>query len=118
GVPALGPAPVDLVAQSALGVELVDAEHRDFGMIRMPGRFRGMRRHRAKAFAVANEVRDRQILVADDHDIVVEPSLVDPVPNRLVDRLDIDTGDLDADLRPHPADLEHSTLSLPRLCGE
>ena len=107
GVPALGAAPVDLVAQSAVGVEFVDAEHRDLGMIRMARRFRWVRRHWPKTLAIRDEVRDRQLLVPHDHHIVVEPSLVDLVPGRLVHRLDVDTGDFDANLRPHPANLEH-----------
>src|SRR6516162_11842646 len=64
GVPAFGAAPVYLVAQPALGVELVDPEHRDLGMVRMPSRFRWVRRHWPKALAVSDEVRDRQVLVA------------------------------------------------------
>src|SRR5207253_834962 len=89
--------------QPAVGVELVDPEHRDLGMVRMPRRFRRMRRHRPKALAVANEVRDRQSLVAHDHHIVIEPSLVDSAPGRLVHRLYVDAGHLDANLRPHLA---------------
>src|SRR5262249_60200607 len=99
--------------QLALGVELVGAEHPDRGMIRMPGRFRRMRRHRPKAFTVSDEVRNRQLLVTDNHHIVIEPSPVDLVPSRLVHCPDVDAGDLDADLWPHLTNLEHLLPSHP-----
>src|SRR6516225_503582 len=66
-----------------------------------------MRRHRPKALAIRNKVRDRQVLVAYYHHIAVEPRLVDRVPGGLVHRLDVDAGDLDADLRSQLAYLEH-----------
>jgi hypothetical protein len=106
-VPAFGSAPVDLRAQLAIGIELVDPEHRDFGVVGMARRFRRMGSHRPKALAIGDKVGDRQVLVAHDHHIPVEPCLIDRVPGGLVHRLDVDAGDLDADLRSQLAYLEH-----------
>src|SRR5437016_2067546 len=66
-----------------------------------------MRRHRPEPLAVADEIGNRHVLAAHAHDVVVEPSLVDAVPGRLVHRLDIDAPHLDADLRAYAADLDH-----------
>src|SRR5262249_24772389 len=73
----------------------------------MARRFRRVRCHRSKTLTVGNEVRDRQLLISHDHHIVVEPSLVNLIPGRLVHCLDVDTGDFDTNLRPDPANLEH-----------
>ena len=100
GVPALGAAAVDLVAQFAVGVEFVDAEEGDLRVLGVAGRFRRVRGHRAEALAVADEIRDRQILAAHAHDVVVEPSLIDPAESVVVHRLDVDAAHLDPDLRP------------------
>jgi hypothetical protein len=70
-----------------------------------------MRHNNAEAPAVAQEVVDRQFLVAHHHDIVVEPGLIDRSKARIVQRPDIDAGDFDADLRPHPANLNHARPS-------
>src|SRR5271170_6309257 len=82
-----------------------------------------MRYNRAKAAAVAHEIRDRQILVAHHHDIIVEPSLIDWRKTPIVERLDVDPGDLHPDLRPHAANFHRSFLpkavvqGRPRLCA-
>ena len=109
-MPTLGAAAVDLVAQFAVGVELADAQHRDLRMIGMPRRFRRVRRHRPEALAVADEIGDRQVLVAHHHDVVVEPGLIDLAPLAIGHRLDVDAGHLDADLRPHAADFDHRSF--------
>src|SRR5689334_8333157 len=66
-----------------------------------------MRGDRAEAAAVVEELLQRQLLPSNDQDIVVEPSLVNGVPGGVVQRTEIDAGDLDADLRAHPAHLHH-----------
>jgi len=66
----------------------------------MPRRFRRVRRHRAEALAIADKIGDRQILAAHAHDVVVEPSLIDPAESVVVHRLDVDAAHLDPDLRP------------------
>ena len=109
-MPALGAAAVDLVAQFALGIEFVDPEHRDLRVFRMPGRFRRVRRHRPEALAVMDKIRDRQVLAAHAHDVVVEPSLVDPPPFVVAHRLDVDAAHLDPDLRTHATNFEHALL--------
>src|SRR5271155_123261 len=69
-----------------------------------------MRHDRAKAAAVMHKIRNRQILVAHHHDVVVEPGLIDRRKTRIVERFDIAPGDLAADLRPHAADLDHRSF--------
>ncbi len=106
-VPAFGATPIDLVPELPIGIVFVNPEHRDLRIVRVPGRFRRMRRHRTEVLAIGNEIRDRQLLAAHAHDIVVEPGLVDLVPGRLVHCLDVDPAHLDADLRTQAANLEH-----------
>ena len=109
-MPALGAAAIDGVDQLAVGIEFVDPEHRDLGDFGVPRRFRRVRHDRPEAAAVAQEILDLELLVAHHQDVVVEPGLVDRRESPIVERLDVDAGDLDADLRAHAANLDHRSL--------
>src|SRR6185295_1537257 len=50
---------------------------------------------------------DRELLVHHDRDVVIEPRPVDPREARVVERLDVDAPDLDADLRAQTPDFHH-----------
>jgi hypothetical protein len=69
-----------------------------------------MRHDRAEAAAIAHKIGDREVLVAHHHDIVVEPRPIDRRKALVVERLDVDPGYLDADLRPHAANFHRSIL--------
>src|SRR5690349_11025206 len=69
---------------------------------------RWMRHHEAEAAAVAEELLNGQLLVPDHHHIVLEPSLVDRREAVIIQRSDINTGDLYADLCPQKTNLHHS----------
>ncbi len=64
-----------------------------------------------EAAAVAEELLDRQILVAHHHDVMVEPRLIDWRESRVIQRLHIDAGHFDADLWAHATDFNHGYTS-------
>ena len=110
-MPALGAAAIDGVVELAVGIEFVDPEHRDLGKFGMARRFRRVRNNRSEAAAVMQEILDFELLVAHDEDVVVEPGSVDRRKPCVVQGLDVDTGDLDTNLRTHAAYLDHHSLS-------
>src|SRR5258708_2655152 len=71
-----------------------------------------MRRDIAEAAAVAQELRDGQLLTGHHHDIVVEPGLIDRRETRIIERPDVDATHLNADLRAHLTDLNHRFVLL------
>jgi len=106
-VPALGAAPVDGVDDIALGIKFVGAEHRNLGNLRVARRFRGDMHNRPKTSAVAQKIPNLEFLVAHHQDVMVEPGLVDWRKAGIVERLHVDAGDLDTNLRTHAAYLNH-----------
>ncbi len=110
GVPALGAAAIDGVVDLAVGIELVDAEHRYLRNLGVTRRFRWVRDYRPEAVAIAQKILDLELLVSHDEDIAVEPGLVDRGETCIVEGFDVDTRDLDADLRTHAANFDHRSL--------
>ena len=115
-MPALGATPIDGRIQVAIGVELVHAQHGDFGKVRMPRRLRRVWRECAEAAAIAQEVFDLELLTRYDHDVVVEPGSIDDRKARVVERFDVDTRHLGANLAQWP-NLNHVSIpsQTPRL---
>src|SRR6516162_10012520 len=100
-MPAFGAAAVNGVVELAGGIEFVDPEHRDLGDLGMARRPRRVRDNRSEAAAVMQKILDFELLVGHDEDIAIEPSLIDRRKAAIVESLDVDTGDLDTDLRTH-----------------
>jgi hypothetical protein len=60
-----------------------------------------------------HEIRYRQLLIAHAHHVVVKPGLVNRRKAAVIERLDIDPGNLDPDLRPQQANFHRSLLPNP-----
>jgi hypothetical protein len=112
GMPTFRAATVNGLVQPPVGIELVDTQQRDLWHLWMPCALGRMWHHDAKAAAVAQELLECEFLVAHHHHVVVEPGLIDRRKAGVIQRPHIDTGDLDADLRSHAADLNHGYASL------
>ena len=112
-MPALGAAPVNSEIELAVGVKFADPKHRDLRDLGMACRFGGVWNDRPETAAIVQEIGDFELLVADDENIVIEPSLVDWRKTRIVEGFDIDTRDLDANLQTQAANFDHRLLLVP-----
>ena len=83
-MPALGAAAVDGLVQAAVRVEFSSTQQGYFWNAGVACGFGGVWRDDAEAAAVRQEFVNRQRLAGDDHDVVVQPSLVDLGESRLI----------------------------------
>src|SRR6185503_11470945 len=116
GVPARGAAPVDPHVELAVGIELVDAEESDFGRFRMARALRRVQLELPEATAVAHVLGQCELLVAHHNHVVVEPRAVNSAEGRIVERADVDAGNLGGDLRSQASYLNHAPSRFYRLC--
>src|SRR4029453_8954753 len=108
GVPALGAAPVDPHVQLPVSIELVDAEESDLGRFRMARALRRVQFEPPEATAVAHVLRQCELLVAHHDHVVVEPRAVNDAELSIVERADIDAGNLGGDLWSQAAYPDHA----------
>ncbi len=106
---------VDLLDQLAVGAELVDAQHGDLRIVRMPGGLGRMRHDEAEAPTVAEEILELQLLAPDHGDAVFQPGLIDRREALVVERLHVDPGNLPANVRTHRPNLQHRIAPLFRM---